>query len=47
MLYGPVTLWELVLAFALVGLGIIVGSTLTERRLRDRGRLPFHPRCLR
>jgi hypothetical protein len=46
-MYGPVTLWELVIAFALVGLGIIVGAAVTERRLRDRSRLPFHPRCLR
>jgi uncharacterized membrane protein YhaH (DUF805 family) len=43
-MYGAVTVWELALAFALVGLGILVGAAMTERRLRDRGRLPFHPR---
>jgi hypothetical protein len=44
MLYGPVTVWELAIALALVGLGILVGAAVAERRLRDRGRLPFHPR---
>jgi hypothetical protein len=47
MLHDPVTFWELGLACALVGLGILIDAALTERRRRLRGRLRFHPRCLR
>jgi hypothetical protein len=39
-----VTLWEIALAFVLVGLGIIVGDTVAELQRRARHRLPFHPR---
>jgi hypothetical protein len=44
---APVTFWDLGLAAALVGLAILLDAALTERRRRHRGRLPFHPRCLR
>jgi hypothetical protein len=47
MLDGPITLWELTIAFALVGLGIVVGTVLAARRPRTRRVLPFDPRCLR
>ncbi|HSS55518.1 MAG TPA: hypothetical protein VLK79_12800 [Gaiellales bacterium] len=46
-MHGPVTLWELALAFGLIGLGILVGTVVTTRRMRVRTGLPFHPRCLR
>jgi hypothetical protein len=39
-----VTLWEIALAFVLVGLGILVGDVVAEFQRRARHRLPFHPR---
>jgi hypothetical protein len=39
----PPTLFELLGAFALIAIGIVIGDVLAERR-RRRG-LPFHPRC--
>lgn len=46
-MHAPVTLLEIALALALLGLGMLVGAAVTARRLRARSGLPFHPRCLR